>query len=50
MKLHGRNLEPNLRDDDVKLLQSELRQLKLTIKIVDPEGFLGWQLSRPSGA
>jgi hypothetical protein len=37
MKLHGRNLEPNLRGDDVKLLQSELRKLKLKTQIVDPE-------------
>ena len=28
MKLQGRNLEPNLRGVDVKLLQSELRQLR----------------------
>jgi peptidoglycan hydrolase-like protein with peptidoglycan-binding domain len=41
MKLQGRNLEPNLRGDDVKLLQSELRQLKLKTQIVDPEGFFG---------
>ena len=26
MKPQGRNLEPNLRGDDVKLLQSELRE------------------------
>ena len=41
MKLQGRNLEPNLRGDDVKLLQSELRTLKLKTQIVDPEGFFG---------
>ncbi len=41
MKLQGRNLEPNFRGDDVKLLQSELRQLKLKTQIVDPEGFFG---------
>ena len=41
MKLQGRNLEPNLRGDDVKLLQSELRQLKLKTQIVDPERFFG---------
>ncbi len=41
MKLQGRNLEPNLRGDDVKLLQSELRRLKLKIQIVDLEGFFG---------
>jgi peptidoglycan hydrolase-like protein with peptidoglycan-binding domain len=41
MKLQGRNLEPNLRGDDVKLLQSELRKLKLKTLIVDPEGFFG---------
>ena len=41
MKLQGRNLEPNLRGDDVKLLQSELRMLKLKTQIVDPEGFFG---------
>jgi hypothetical protein len=33
----GRNREPNLRGDDVKLLQFELRQLKLKTPIVDPE-------------
>lgn len=41
MKLQGRNLAPNLRGDDVKLLQSELRQLKLKTQIVDQEGFFG---------
>jgi peptidoglycan hydrolase-like protein with peptidoglycan-binding domain len=41
MNLQGRNLEPNLRGDDVKLLQSELRQLKLKTQIVDQEGFFG---------
>jgi peptidoglycan hydrolase-like protein with peptidoglycan-binding domain len=41
MKLQGRNLEPNLRGGDVKLLQSELRKLKLKAQIVDPEGFFG---------
>ena len=41
MNLQGRNLEPNLRGDDVKLLQSELRQLKLRTQIVDQEGFFG---------
>ncbi len=41
MNLQGRNLEPNLRGDDVKLLQSELRQLKLKTQIVDQEGFYG---------
>jgi hypothetical protein len=50
MKLQGRNLEPNLREDDIKLLQSKLRQLKLKAGIVDPEGFLGsTNLSRRSG-
>lgn len=41
MNLQGRNLEPNLRGEDVKLLQSELRQLKLKTQIVDQEGFFG---------
>ena len=41
MNLQGRNLQPNLRGDDVKLLQSELRQLKLKTQIVDQEGFFG---------
>jgi peptidoglycan hydrolase-like protein with peptidoglycan-binding domain len=41
MNLQGRNLEPNLRGDDVKLLQAELRQLKLQTQIVDQEGFFG---------
>lgn len=41
MKLQGRNLEPNLRGDDVKLLQAELRQLNLKTQIVDQEGFFG---------
>src|SRR5215203_4325078 len=41
MNLQGRNLEPNLRGDDVKLLQSELRLLKLKTQIVDQDGFFG---------
>lgn len=41
MNLQGRNLQPNLRGNDVKLLQSELRQLKLKTQIVDQEGFFG---------
>ena len=39
MKLQGRNLEPNLRGEDVRPLQSELRQLGVTVD--DPEGFFG---------
>jgi len=41
MNLQGRNLEPNLRGDDVTLLQSELRRLRLKTQIVDQEGFFG---------
>ena len=35
LKRQGRNLEPNLRGEDVKLLQSELRQLELNTQIVE---------------
>ncbi|MFN0088301.1 MAG: neuraminidase-like domain-containing protein [Blastocatellia bacterium] len=41
MKLQGRSLEPNMRGEDVKLLQTELRRLRLKTQIVDPEGFFG---------
>lgn len=41
MKLQGRNLEPNMRGDDVALLQSELKQLKLQTQIIDTDGFYG---------
>ena len=39
MILQGRNLEPNMRGDDVRLLQDELRQLGFNI--VGQEGFFG---------
>ena len=39
MQLQGRNLEPNMRGDDVELLQGELRQLGFNI--VGQEGFFG---------
>ena len=37
MKLQGRNLELNLRGEDVKLLQQELKQLEF--QAVQPSGF-----------
>lgn len=39
MQLQNRNLQPNLRGDDVLLLQNELRQLGFTI--TDPDAFFG---------
>ena len=41
MKLQGRTLAPNLRGADVAQLQSELAQLNLETRIVDPAGFFG---------
>lgn len=37
MKLQGRNLQPNTRGDDVKLLQSELR--RLGFDVAETDGF-----------
>lgn len=39
MKLKGRNLQPNLRGEDVKLLQEELR--RLSFELTDVDGFFG---------
>ncbi|MDR4496754.1 MAG: peptidoglycan-binding protein [Candidatus Scalindua sp.] len=39
MRLQGRNLEPNMRGDDVKLLQDALRQLDFNIS--DTQRFFG---------
>ena len=41
MNLQGRNLVPNLRGSDVALLHTELAQLNLATRIVDPPGFFG---------